>query len=234
MVEPDLHFTLEEYAARIAKVRRVMDARGIDVLICSDPSNMAWLTGYDGWSFYVHQCVLLAFDGDPVWYGRSQDANGARRTAFMDERNIIGYPDHYVQSEVRHPMDHLSGYIAERGWNRLRIGVEMDNYWFSAAAFASLQRNLPNARFTDATALVNWQRMVKSPQEIEYMRTAARSSSACTGASTRSVSPGCANATSSPRSTAPASATPPSSVPAVITRPSCPSFPPAPMPQHPT
>ena len=50
----------------------------------------------------------------------------------------------------------------------------MDNYWFSAAAFAALQRGLPNARFQDATGLVNWQRAVKSPAEIACMRKAAR------------------------------------------------------------
>ena len=50
----------------------------------------------------------------------------------------------------------------------------MDNYWFSAAAFASLTRHLPNARFHDATALVNWQRAVKSDQELAYMRTAGQ------------------------------------------------------------
>ena len=55
-----------------------------------------------------------------------------------------------------------------------RIGVEMDNYWFTAAAHASLQRHLPNASFIDATALVNWERAVKSPQELDYMRRAAR------------------------------------------------------------
>ncbi|MBW4960352.1 aminopeptidase P family N-terminal domain-containing protein, partial [Klebsiella pneumoniae] len=64
--------------------------------------------------------------------------------------------------------------IAARGWNTLRIGVELDNYYFSAAAYASLQQHLPAARWVDATALVNWQRAVKSPREIEYMRVAAR------------------------------------------------------------
>ena len=54
------------------------------------------------------------------------------------------------------------------------IGVEMDNYWFSAAAFVSLQQHLPNARFTDANALVNWQRAVKSEAELDYMRVAGR------------------------------------------------------------
>ena len=51
MVNPELHFTRAEYAARLAKVRSTMDADGIELLIVTDPSNMAWLTGYDGWSF---------------------------------------------------------------------------------------------------------------------------------------------------------------------------------------
>jgi ectoine hydrolase len=174
MRDVTLPFERAEYAARIAKTRRAMTERGIDLLIVTDPSNMAWLTGYDGWSFYVHQCVLLGLDGEPVWYGRGQDANGARRTVFMAEDHIIGYPDHYVQSAERHPMDYLAGIIESRGQDRARIGVEMDNYYFSAACFAALGRHLPAATFADATALVNWQRAVKSERELEYMRRAAR------------------------------------------------------------
>ncbi len=174
MPDVELNFSREEYAQRIAKARRAMERQGIELLIVTDPSNMAWLTGYDGWSFYVHQCVLLTPDGDPVWYGRSQDAFGAKRTVFMDEADILAYPDHYVQTPDRHPMDHLSGIIAEKGWDRLAIGVEMDNYYFAAACYQSLQKHLPNARFKDATGLVNWQRAVKSEQELVYMRRAAR------------------------------------------------------------
>ncbi len=174
MIVTSLHFSRDEYLTRIGKVRQSMAARDLDLLIVSDPSNMAWLTGYDGWSFYVHQCVLLGMEGEPVWYGRGQDANGALRTCFMSADNIIGYADHYVQSTERHPMDFLATCIAERGGDSGRIGVEMDNYWFSAAAYASLQKNLPKASFHDATALVNWQRAVKSEQELAYMRSAAR------------------------------------------------------------
>jgi ectoine hydrolase len=173
-MQPNLKFSREEYAQRLAKTRKAMDAKGIDHLICSDPSNMAWLTGYDGWSFYVHQAVIVAPDGEPVWFGRGQDANGAKRTAYLKHDNIVPYADHYVQSTERHPMDYLSEVLIARGWGAKKIGVEMDNYYFSAAAFASLQKHLPNARFVDATALVNWQRAVKSPTEIGYMRNAAR------------------------------------------------------------
>ena len=174
MTQATLNFPRSEYDRRIALARAAMAARGIDLLISSDPSNMAWLTGYDGWSFYVHQAVLLSQEGEPVWWGRKMDGNGALRTAFMDAANITGYPDHYVQSTERHPMDHLSALIAERGWANGTIGVEMDNYWFTAAALQSLKSHLTEARFADATGLVNWQRAVKSDAEIEFMRHAAR------------------------------------------------------------
>lgn len=174
MLEPTLNFSRAEYAARLDKTRAAMDKAGIELLIVTDPSNMAWLTGYDGWSFYVHQCVIVPPQGDPLWYGRGQDANGAKRTAYLAHDDIIGYPDHYVQSTERHPMDLLSKILADRGWGALAIGVEMDNYWFTAAAFQSLTTHLPNARFKNATALVNWQRAVKSAQELDYMRKAAR------------------------------------------------------------
>ncbi|TIL66796.1 ectoine hydrolase DoeA [Mesorhizobium sp.] len=173
-MQPNLKFSRGEYVDRLAKTRKAMAAKGVDLLVVSDPSNMAWLTGYDGWSFYVHQAVIVPPSGEPVWYGRGQDANGAKRTAYLAHDNIVGYADHYVQSTERHPMDFLSQVLADRGWGKLSIGVEMDNYWFSAAAFASLQKHLPNARFVDATALVNWQRAVKSSTEIDYMRKAAR------------------------------------------------------------
>lgn len=174
MTDVALKFSRQEYADRLAKTRRAMDAKGVDMLIVSDPSNMNWLTGYDGWSFYVHQCVVVPPDGEPIWFGRGQDANGAKLTAYLRPENIIGYPDHYVQNTEMHPMDYLSGILRDKGWGAKRIGVEMDNYWFTAAAFASLMTHLPDAKFSDCNALVNWQRAIKSPQEITYMRNAAR------------------------------------------------------------
>ena len=62
-------FSPEEYQSRLEKVRRSMESRSLEVLIVSDPSNMAWLTGYDGWSFYVHQCVVGTPQDAPLWYG---------------------------------------------------------------------------------------------------------------------------------------------------------------------
>jgi ectoine hydrolase len=174
MTLSNLHFSREEYQARLARTRKAMDKAGIDILFVEDPSNMAWLTGYDGWSFYVHQGVLVFPDEDPIWWGRGQDRNGALRTAWIAEDRMIPYADHYVQSTERHPMQTLAEIIRTKGYGNKRLGLELENYYFSAKAYLTLQQELPNAKLVDATALVNWQRAVKSEQEIEYMGRAAR------------------------------------------------------------
>jgi ectoine hydrolase len=132
---------------------------------------MAWLTGYDGWSFYTHQAVVVGLDEDPLWWGRMQDTNGARRTVWMAPGRIVGYPDHYVQNPGLHPHEHLADLMNQLDMAG-RVGVELDNYYYSAAAHQHLTDGLKDASFGDATGLVNWQRAVKSPQELTYMRAA--------------------------------------------------------------
>lgn len=168
-----LNFSLEEFQKRITKTRKKMISTGLNTLIISDPSNMNWLTGYDGWSFYVHQAVILSLNGDPVWWGRGMDANGAKRTVFMESKNIHGYEDTYVQNPEKHPMLDLAKLIKDLQLNEGNIGVEMDNYWFSASAFFTLKKEL-DVKFVDVTGLVNWQRAIKSKTEIVYMKQAAK------------------------------------------------------------
>ncbi len=168
------NFSLNEFQDRIKKTRNAMIDKGVELLIVSDPSNMAWLTGYDGWSFYTHQAIILSQDADPIWWGRGMDALGAKRTVIMSDENIKGYDDTYVQNPLKHPMETLALLIKQNGWQTLKIGLEMDNYYFSAAAYQALNSNLDQATFVDATGLVNWQRAIKSKTEITYMRRAAR------------------------------------------------------------
>ncbi|WP_439148661.1 M24 family metallopeptidase [Sulfitobacter sp.] len=169
----DLPFSPLEYDRRLKLVRDEMSKRGLDALFVTDPSNQAWLTGYDGWSFYVHQGVIILPDADPIWWGRNQDTNGALRTVWMGADNVRGYADGFVQSTERHPMQDLAKHLAGAGVEAGRIGVEMDNYYYSAKAHASLCESLPKAQVVDATALVNWKRTVKSEPELAFMRKAA-------------------------------------------------------------
>ena len=164
-----------EYQQRIDKTRASMSERGIDILLSTNPANMGYLTGYDGWSFYVHQLIVLSQDAaQPLWIGRGMDANAAKVTTYLDHDNILGYPDDYVQSTIKHPMNFVSDLLASKGWDRGTIGVEMDTYYFTAACYQNLARDLPNATLVDAGPLINWVRVKKSTNELDYMRQAAR------------------------------------------------------------
>lgn len=174
MTPSNAPFSRAEYDRRLSKTRAAMAAAGLDALFVTDPSNQAWLTGYDGWSFYVHQGVIVTPEGEPIWWGRYMDMLGGRRTCWMDQSNILGYGDHYVQSTVVHPMHDLAQHLLARGFGNRRIGVEMENYYYSAKAHAVLSAELPDAELIDATALVNWQRLIKSDEELGFIRKAAR------------------------------------------------------------
>ena len=168
-------FSVDEYKVRIRKVKERMHREGIDVLLVTNPSNMNYLSGYDGWSFYTHQGLLIFLDReDPIWFGRQQDSGGARLTTWLRDDDIRGYADHYVQSNLRHPMQFAADILKEFEADKRRIAVEMESYYFTGQCLESLRASLPHATIKNGHLLVNWVRFVKSPAEIEYMRQAAR------------------------------------------------------------
>lgn len=171
-----LPFTKKEYVQRLRRVKAMMQQRRIDVLVATDPGNMNWLTGYDGWSFYVHQGVIVSLDHEePIWFGRHMDKNAALIKCYMKKDNMVGYPERYVQNLDEHPMSWIGeNLLHPHGWDKAVIATERDNYYYTAEAHFRLQASLPNANFVNANNLVNWARGIKSAQEIEYMRIAAR------------------------------------------------------------
>ena len=168
-------FTKEEYKRRVSKTKEMMDKGGMEMLLIMDPANMNYLTGYDGWSFYVHQGVFIDLDMEnPFWFGREQDSNGAKLTSWLPDDCICGYPDEYVQSRYTHTMRWVADLLREKGLDKKRFGLEMDGYWFNARMYVTLLEELPQASLMDGTNLVNWIKTVKSPVEIAYMKQAAQ------------------------------------------------------------
>ena len=169
-------FPQSEYERRVERTKERLHERDLDAIVVSDPANMNYLAGYDGWSFYVHQAVVVTRDHpEPVWVGRDMDKNGARATTWLSEPNMRAYSDDHVQSpHDLHPMDFVATVLADLEVDDGRIGLEMDASYFTAKSYTRLQSNLPDAEFTDTTLLVNWLRVKKSDREIAYMEEAAR------------------------------------------------------------
>tara|TARA_Y100000748_G_scaffold239484_1_gene203634 strand:- start:476 stop:1642 length:1167 start_codon:yes stop_codon:yes gene_type:complete len=169
-----MSFTKEEYKKRLAKVQKLMSEKGIELLISQDTNNMNYLTGYDAWSFYYSQCVIVHINSDePICFVRDQDAGGAHIKTYLKDENIIKYDEKYIHTWPMHPYDALINLIKKKGWDQLKVGVEMDSHYFTAFCYEKLKTGLPNSKIKDCERLVNWARLVKSDAEIDCMKEAA-------------------------------------------------------------
>jgi ectoine hydrolase len=166
-------FDKEEFRSRLHNTKLEMQKREIDILISTNPANMNYLSGYDGYSFYVIQGVIVLMDEpEPVWIGRKMDVPGAEFSTWLSTENIFGYGDDFVQSNTKHPMHFFADVLLEKGVKNKRIGLEWGQDSLSVTSFMELQKKLPNCQFKDASFLVNHVRMIKSDKEIHYMKLA--------------------------------------------------------------
>ena len=169
-----MNFTKEELKNRLKKVQSSMQDKGIELLISQDPSNMNYLTGYDAWSFYYAQCVVVHVNCDePICFVRDLDAGGDYIKTYLKDENIIKYNEKYIHTWPLHPYDALVDLIKEKKWDKLSIGLEMDSHYFTAYCYEKIKNGLPNAKIKDCERLVNWVRVVKSDAEIKLMKSAA-------------------------------------------------------------
>lgn len=166
-------FEAAEYADRQDRTRAALADRGLDAIVIADPANINWLTGYDAWSFYTPQIMVIGVETDPVWIGRLMDAGAARFTTYLKPEQIIPFPEHLVQREDMHPAQFMADWIVKTGLDGKTIGYENDVYHFSPTMLAHLKAGVPNAKWRDANLLVNWQRVVKSTSELNVLKQAA-------------------------------------------------------------
>ena len=111
----EILFSKKEYLDRVNRVKRKMIEKNVELLLISSPSNQFYLTGYDGWSFYTPQMVVVELqEQQPYWIGRQMDSVGAKFTAFIDKDHIIPYPDTFVASQDKHPMHFLANFIRNK------------------------------------------------------------------------------------------------------------------------
>lgn len=111
-------------------------------------------------------------------------------TPVFDLTNLHGYADGFVDDSEKHPMQYVAAVLRELGWDKGTIGVEMDSWYFTVRAYCELRCALPTAEFVDAWPLVNWVRLIKSPQEIALMRGAGEIVSAAMQVAIDSIEPG--------------------------------------------
>ena len=171
-----------------------MAERSLAALVVADPANLYYLTGYNAWSFYTPQCLVVPAAGLPHLFARAMDAQGGHYTADLGHDHIHGYPEHLVHRPDVHPFEWIADRALELGLIEDAAGVdvaaETDAPFFSARGFLALRSRLRHAALVDSRELVNWVRVIKSPAEQEKMRAAGAIAERVMATALDAVTPG--------------------------------------------
>jgi len=166
-------FTQKEYDNRLARVRASMSEQNVDALVIGDPNNINWLSGYDAWSFYTPQIMVVGLDTGPTWIGREMDAGAASFSSCLKPEQVVPFPENYVQQKSIHPAQFMAQWMRDNGYDHKRIAYESDVYFLTPAAVEHLKAGVANSTWVDSELLVNWVRLIKSDTEIAMLEQAA-------------------------------------------------------------
>ena len=164
-----LHFTPEEFAARRAALQRSLQQAGLDGILMFRQESMYYLTGYDTFGYVFFQCLYLGADGRLMLLTRAPDLRQAQNTSDIKDIRV------WIDAPHADPATELCAYLRGFGLSGKTLGVEWEAYGLTARNGMRLQAAFDGfADLQDASDLVSRLRLVKSPQEIAYVREAAR------------------------------------------------------------
>ena len=176
-----LGFSLADYRRRYDTVMQSMRRLGIDALLVRSPENICYLTGYETPGYYKYHGLLLSQEEPVLVLRRFEEANVWE---FSWLSRTVPVEDH------EHPVQITAQTIERMGLGDKRIGVEKAGWFFSVEEYETLKSALPKATFVDASAVVERARLVKSEEEIEMMRRAARIADVATQAGIDAIQTG--------------------------------------------
>ena len=163
-----LHFTEEEYKSREKKVIKSMKEKNLDALLLFRQESMYWLTGYDTFGYVFFQCLVLTSLGDKILLTRTPDLRQAQNTSNIKDIHI------WVDKDSNNPAEELKSILVELNLENKNLGVEYESYGLTGKNAMMLNECLSNfANLNDESFLITKHRLVKSNQEIMYVKNAA-------------------------------------------------------------
>jgi Xaa-Pro dipeptidase len=159
-----LPFSREEYATRLSSLRDAMRQQGLAVFVSFSPENIFWITGHDSPAYHYVQACVVTLDDIPVNVIRRIDATNTLLRSWS--RRVVSYGD------ADEPMDVLADVVAELTGADAPIGIEADSFFVSARRFDILRSRL--GKKLVPAQLVEPLRLVKSAEELDCIRRAAR------------------------------------------------------------
>ena len=163
-----IHFTKEEFSIRKSKVVAELKKQNIDAILMFKQESMYWLTGYDTFGYVFFQTLILTSKGDIVLFTRAPDLRQAQNTSIIKDIRI------WVDNENSNPSDELKNILSELNLEKSNLGIEYEAYGLTGRNAIRLNNSLKDfAALHDKSELVSKLRVIKSDEEIKYVRKAA-------------------------------------------------------------
>ena len=163
-----LHFSKEEFKSRKSNILNSMKEQNIDALLMFRQESMFWLTGYDTFGYVFFQTLVLDQKGNLILLTRAPDLRQAQNTSIINDIRI------WVDKDGSNPTDDLKIILDELNLKGKKIGIEYEAYGLTGRNAIKLNQSLEDyCSIEDKSELITKLRVVKSEEEITYVRKAA-------------------------------------------------------------
>ena len=163
-----LHFSKQELLKRKIKVLQSMKEQNIDALLMFRQESMYWLTGYDTFGYVFFQTLILDNKGNIILLTRAPDLRQAQNTSNIEDIRI------WIDKDKSNPADDLKNILDELSLKGKKVGVEYEAYGLTGRNALRLNKSLENYCNTeDQSELITKIRVIKSPEEVVYVKKAA-------------------------------------------------------------
>ena len=163
-----LHFSKEEFKSRKSNILNSMKEQNIDALLMFRQESMYWLTGYDTFGYVFFQTLVLDQKGNLILLTRAPDLRQAQNTSNINDIRI------WVDKDDSTPTDDLKIILDELNLKGKKIGIEYEAYGLTGRNAIKLNQSLENyCSIEDKSELITKLRVIKSDEEITYVKKAA-------------------------------------------------------------
>ena len=163
-----LHFSVEEFKNRKDKVIKLLNEEKLDAILMFRQESMYWLTGYDTFGYVFFQTLVLDKKGNIILLTRAPDLRQAQNTSNINDIRI------WVDRNGSDPTEDLKIILDELNLKGKNIGVEYEAYGLTGRNALRLNKSLKNyCSIEDNSELITKLRVIKSSEEIDYVKKAA-------------------------------------------------------------
>ena len=163
-----LHFSNQEFSNRKNNTIKSMKDNNLDALLMFRQESMYWLTGYDTFGYVFFQTLILDQQGNLILLTRAPDLRQAQNTSNIKDIRI------WVDQDKANPTEDLKQILNELNLKGKKVGVEYEAYGMTGRNAMRLNKSLENyCKVEDHSELITKHRVIKSQEEIVYIKKAA-------------------------------------------------------------